>query len=773
MGTDTISRVSEFNAEERPPRGEKWLSVPISARALAALLLCLAAPAAELARWDAAGARGITLARGPDAGYTVQDGLAVIHPVNDYFRRAAFLVRLEQKPEGRCWLAIEYLDRGYALISIEPGVPHSRQSGVARLDTGAFRHAVFAFDRLPAAEFRVHGIEKLRSVSLHDAPPPVQPPPVVKPALRFSRPGQRVTTAGADASTPEGLPEALATLRNLLPLARALGFNGIESYVKWNFIERSPGVFNWSFYDAVVDEIEKAGMQWFPLLIAGSAYALPDWYFEMEGNTGFVCLEHGITSEIPSIFCHHQDRYVERFLKAFGQHYGGRKALLGVRLGPSGNYGEAQYPARGAWGYRGRPLHTHIGYWAGDRCAAPDFRAWLRRRYPDIQQLNAAWEDRFPSWEQVAPFLPLTAVSERKRIDFADWYMDAMSDWCAQWAEWARAALPRAVIHQSSGGWGPIEIGTDYTHQARTMARLKGGVRLTNESDNFPQNFAITRMASSAARFYGAALGYEPGGFGSARGVVARLFNAATNDAEHLFYYHPNLLGNDQAVNAWLRHASLLDRRAKPLLDVAAFYPDTAVKLDDEPLRYLWASAFLSRVEAMRSTLDFDYLSEPMVLDGALDRFKVLLFLWGHVTEKPVLERIVRWVESGGTLIYPERPRGPLRTVDGDLTVWKRWKSGHTGQGRVIFFPGDPEPGQPYARFVRDELRKINTLRPATAAALRLEKPADVYWSLLESGELWLLNFSDDPAEVRLPSGRRLQLAPYTILCIPWPDTAG
>ena len=732
-------------------------------RVLAALLLCLAAHAAELARWDAAGARGLTLVRGAEADYRLESGLAVIQPVNDYFRRAAFVVRLERRPEGRAWLAFEYLDRGYALISIEPGVPQSKQSGVARLNSGGFRRAIFEYERLPGTELRIHGLERLRSITLHDAAPPAQPLPAVTPAVRFTRPSQRVTTAGADAATPEGLPEALASLHNLLPLARALGFNAIESYVKWNFVERSPGVFDWSYYDAVVAEIEKAGLQWFPLLIAGSAYALPDWYYGSKDNAGFVCLEHNLGNAIQSIFCHTQDRYVERFLTEFGKHYAGRKALLGVRLGPSGNYGEAQYPARGAWGYRGQPIHTHIGYWAGDRCAAPDFRAWLRRRYPDIQKLNAAWGDRFDSFEQVAPFLPVTAAVERKRIDFADWYLGAMSDWCAQWAAWARAAMPQTVIHQSSGGWGPIEIGTDYTHQARTMARLKGGIRLTNESDNFPQNFAITRMASSAARFYGAALGYEPGGFGSLRGVVARLFNTATNNGEHLFYYHSNLYGNDQAIGAWLEHAALLDRRAAPLIDVAAFYPDTAIKLDDEPLRYLWASAFLSRAEAMRSSLDYDYVSEPMILEGALERFKVLLFLWGHITEKPVLERIARWVEAGGTLIYPERPRGPLQTVEGDLTVWRRWKSGQTGHGRVIFFPGDPEPGQPYARFVRDELRKLPNLRPATAAALRMEKPADVYWSLLETGELWLLNFSDDPAEVRLADGRTVRLAPYAI----------
>lgn len=687
----------------------------------------------------------------------------MVVPVRDYFRRAAFLLRSEKAAPAPVWLVLEHPDRGYGLITIAGrGVSVRDQRSVARLNTGRRRRAAFELAGVDAGGLiRIEGLDRLRAAWLTDAAPVMEPPPLVEPALRLHRDVELVTTAGADAERPEQLPAALARLRELLPLARALGFNGIESYVKWDFVERTPGVFDWSFYDAVVAEIERHGLRWFPLLIVGSAYTLPEWYYFSQENVGFVCLEHRLRNDIQSIFAHTQDRYVRRFLQEFGKHYGGRKVLLGVRLGPSGNYGEAQYPARGEWGWRGKPIHTHIGYWAGDPHARRDFQNWLRQRYGSIQDLNRAWGERYEAFEQIEPFLPVTAAVRRKRIDFADWYMGAMSEWCAQWAVWARQALPQAVIHQSSGGWGPIEIGTDYTHQARVMARLKGGVRLTNESDNYPQNFAITRMASSAARFYGARLGYEPGGFGSARGVAARLFNMITNGGDHLFFYHGNLYGNDQAIATWLEHAPWLDRRARPVVDVAAFYPDTAIKLDDEVLRYLWASAFLSRAEAMRSTVDFDYVSEPMIREGALEHYRVLLFLWGHITERDVLDRIADWVERGGVVIYPERPRGLLETVEGDLSVSRRWREGRTGKGRVIFFAGDPEPGEPYARFVRDRLRGLGQLRPEVRRALAIEKPHWVYWSVLENGLLALLNFGDDPATLRI-GARTLVLAPYT-----------
>lgn len=192
-------------------------------------------------------------------------------------------------------------------------------------------------------------------------------------------------------------------------------------------------------------------------------------------------------------------------------------------------------------------------------------------------------------------------------------------------AIWSREALPHTQIHQSSGGWGPVQIETVTTYQARSMSRIKGGIRLTNESDDYPDNFTITRMASSAARFYGAQLGYEPGGFGSARGVMARLYNAVTTGAVHLFYYLGNLTANDQAIDAWMKHGRS-KQRAKPVVEVAAFSSDTALKLDDEVVRYRWGSTFFTVARAFRELFDFDYVSEQMISDGALPHYKILVF---------------------------------------------------------------------------------------------------------------------------------------------------
>jgi hypothetical protein len=722
---------------------------------------------AEIARWEAASPRvgGIQLEEAAGSDWRIEKigtrKVARLKPSSDYYTCAAYHLSLPSASSGKLWLIIEFLDRGYGLITLSPGVPETRQWSVARVNTGRARRAVFSYDQSPPPQrLRVEGLDYLHAVVLTDQEPPIEQTPLVESVVKFALHSERVSSAAGDAASPDLVTNVLAGLRNQLPLIRAIGFNGVETYVRWGWVERKPGVYDWSYYDAILNEIEQHGLQWFPMLLAGSGYALPAWLHDATNNFGFKCLEHGLAHDTQTIFDPFQAEYASHFIAEFGQHYGNRKSLLGIRLGPSGDYGEAQYPAKGP-GYGFRQGHTHIGYWAGDDFAQAAFRDHLKKKYGGVSALNAAWGSGYENFSQISTFLPITAVARRKRLDFADWYMGAMSEWCEQWAVWSRAALPDTVIHQSSGGWGPVEIGTDYSYQARSMSKVHGGLRLTNEGDDFPDNFTITRMASSAARFYGIPLGYEPGGFGSKRGVMARLFNAVTTSGVHLFYYLGNLTANDQALDAWLKYSPFLDQRANPVIDVAAFYPDTALKLDDELVRYRWASTFFTVGRTLREQVDFDYASEQMILDGALDRYKVLLFLWGAVTEQSVLERMDQWVRQGGILVFAPHPRGNPSTVEGDSSIAQKWLAGDTGQGRVVLWRGDLIPSQSYAEFVRELLLKTPSLRPQIRAALQMEKSTSVFWSVLENGKLALLNFSSRPATAHLVNGKTIKIAPY------------
>ncbi|HOJ11466.1 MAG TPA: hypothetical protein PK733_12865 [Clostridiales bacterium] len=660
-------------------------------------------------------------------------------------------------------------------------------AGYTLVGTGRIRHVVFilsnpAFGRgCHGADVMVFGIRNILSAKLvkgvceeaiETARAERPSPEECKPLINLNRPLQLVSTAGIDSHVNDdiaaSLKHSLENMREICPLIRVLGFNGVESYVKWNFIEYEKGTFDYRYYDAIIEFAAQYGLGWFPLLIGGSGYALPEWYHDSEGFTGFACLEHGESNDIPTIFNDHQIDPVSNYLYKFGRHYNGNENVLGVRLGPSGNYGESQYPATGNWGYKGTWQHMHIGWWAGDKDASTKFREFLKKRYNnDITKLNALWKEEYNSFDELETFLPSSAFVPRKRKDFTDWYVFEMTDWCEKWAIWTREYLKTCDIYQSAGGWGFIESGTDFTDQTRSMIKVNGGIRATNEDESYVLNFCITRMLSSAARFYGVDFGTEPAAFCSARGFIGRLYNIIVNNGAHFFTYHPNFVFNDQGINKWLKYASLLERRAHPVIEVAVLYPDTMTKLEDATLRHLDGSAWFSQVITLRSQLDFDYCSEQMILDGALEGYKVLVFLSrfqdGELIENKPLVEIDQWIRSGGTAIYCSVHHKGVCSVEGDYTIFNRWMAGDTGKGRVIVLGVDREPVSRSTTAIKQALLQLDILGANTRKMLTMEKSEHVYASVLESGDFALLNFSYTPERVSIEGAPPINMEPVSI----------
>ena len=745
---------------------------------------------------------GITLVQSKKSPYIFRtlDSVPVVAPGKnpEYLLRKAVRLRVDLKvpPTDTVTVVLEHMDDNIGLIEVhyDNGQPISGKSaesnpvyaaaqalaGYTCTGTGKRRHAVFVLSKPSfqhrqedGADISIEGVSSLYSVTLiagkNDeaiAQARREIPTSVPPRFTLKRPMDFVTTAGAHKGTKEDLPATFDAMHELCPVVQTLGFTGIESYVTWNNVEPEKGRFDWSYYDGVALEARKYGLKWFPLLIVGSSYSLPKWFHDSSENVGFQCLEHHKGNNIQSIFCENQTPYVKNFLTAFGTHYEPMDVLLGVRLGPSGNFGESQYPAGGNWGYAGELEHIHVGWWAGDPNATLRFREYLKKKYATIEALNNAWSEKYASFDAVETFIPQFAETQRKRKDFVDWYMDAMTAWCERWDVWAREAMPKTPIYQSSGGWGFVESGTDFTDQTKSMTKMNGGIRATNETDSYAQNFYATRMLSSSARFYGVPFGTEPAGFNSARGVVARIYNILVNNGQHLFYYDGNLLANDQATTKWLELAPLLDQRDEPFIEVAALYPDTKSKLDDGLFRNLYSFSFNERVAALRPQLDFDFCSERMILDGALDRYKVLLFLWSDVLEPEVLQKIDGWVRAGGKVIYPYWGRMPLTTPEGDYSVYNRWLTGDCGKGKVVFDRGDRAPAHRYTDFIADQLRTMKDLDPLTQHMLRAKKPDEVYVSVLKNGTFAILNYTDKPARVMIPGTGSEKVASYSIKLI-------
>ena len=723
-------------------------------------------------------------------------------PLNtDYFQRNGIYFRVDDSfPSDveEAFLIIEHMDKNISLIQVrfdanrseneksmsDPAYTTDESSGVGYtcLGTGKQRRTIFRLDK-PAfrhrqkfgADIKIEGVNSLTGITLKTVldkneweKVKEEIPTDIQPQIKFSKPLQLVTSVGVPSKFNDDVEPMLDRMHEFCPVAQTLGFTAFESYVHWGVVESEKGRFDWSYYDAMVDKASDYKLKWFPLIIVGSAYTLPEWYHDSPQNVGFVCQEHNKRNNIQSIFCNNQIPYVKDFLNEFGSHYQNRDELLGIRLGPSGNFGESQYPAGGNWGYKGQREHIHIGWWAGDDYAVLRFREYLVNKYGNIHALNQGWGENFTTFDNVQTFIPQFAESNRKRKDFVDWYMWAMTDWCEKWGLWARQSMPNISIYQSAGGWGFVESGTDFTDQTKSMSKIDGGVRCSNETDSYVQNFYATRMISSAARFYGVDFGAEPAGFGSPRGLVGRIYNVLINNGDHLFYYYGNILSSDQGVAKWLENALLLDQRDDPVIEVAALYPDTKSKLDDGVFRNLYAFTFNQRAADLRSHLDYDFCSERMILDGALQQYKVLLFLWNDIVEAYAIDAIDEWVRQGGTVIYPYwvRSRMPLQTIEGDYSVFKRWLNGDTGKGKVIFHTETREPVHRYSNFIKKNLLEMDNLDPLTVKMLTVEKPLNVYISALKNGTLAVLNYNDEVKTITVSGQNSVQMKPYSIKII-------
>lgn len=735
-----------------------------------------------------------TLANREITRFVDHSGTQTLHiaPDTDAYVKVAWEFRLSAPPfpgSDKLVLEVEYFDDGAGVI--QPTLLANddfkgtytaplRSVSFTRLNQQRVRHALFEFDnpRLPADDtvhphLRIAGLQGLIALRAHPAVNEARwqalaeaVPRLVDPMLTLERPMKITCTIGIpDVGDPPSLETALNNVREYGPLARLMGFTSAECFVRWNLIETQLGQFDFTHYDTIVAAIRERGLKWYPNLVVTSAFALPTWYLESEENVGFRCLEHNEENAVPTIWNAANLRHVKRVLNAFGDHYEPTGILEAVRLGPSGNFGEAQFPAGagGALGVRGQRMHAHIGWWAGDAYARKDFQDYLRSRYGSTGALNAAWDEDFTTFEAVAPQLPETYRTRQGRLDMTGWYTDSMARWCDQWAQAAREALPNTPIYQSSGGWGFREAGTDFSGQAESMRAVAGGIRLTNETDSFEQNFYATRLAATAARLYGIGLGYEPAGYHSARGVVARFFGIVTTNGDNLYTRHNVLFEPSFCVDNWLRDFHLLDLRADPVIDVAVYYPETMNQLDDGTFRHLYAWGFNTRAAEVRRRVDTDFLDERLIRQGYLDRYKALVFCWGNFIEPDVQQIIDRWIRVGGCVIYPTYPRVPQETIDGDQSLFLAWEAGDTGDGVFHRFRGDMEPITLYGDYIESILRGMDNLHPLTMQALAVEHPDRVFVSALEDGSLVILNYREDGAKVRLEGRLDEEMPGYTV----------
>jgi hypothetical protein len=440
-----------------------------------------------------------------------------------------------------------------------------------------------------------------------------------------------------------------------LDALKSLGVTSIQTYIYWNKVEKTPGVLDWSEYDADVAVFRKHGLKWVPFVIIGPWYVTPEFVRQDPRIVRFRCLEHDRESAMPSIWCERTREYVRTYLRAFAEHYRPMGVIESVDLGITGDYGEAIYSVIGNWP---GAYHSHVGYWCGDALAVADFRRAMRNLYPGgIAAFNLAWHSRYASFDEVKPFLPTQAPSEHAWQELLRWYRGAMTSYADFCLASARDAFPDSDLYLCTGGDMAPEHGSDFSAQAQAAARYHAGVRITNEASSFPMNLRLTRMVDSAARFYGAYVGHEPANTVTPTGMLGRIFNAVTSGARQFFFYDTPevLVAKDGRYvpgesGTYLQRCSGWLKTVHARVETAVYYPNPysrETKCDRQD--------FSDLASQIRRFIDYDFVDDRLIQDGALRGKSILIVAGAEVMDAATASRIEQWTREGGIVFVLDR----------------------------------------------------------------------------------------------------------------------
>ncbi len=476
----------------------------------------------------------------------------------------------------------------------------------------------------------------------------------------------------ARASVQPGMQLCAGVGKLTLDQARHLkniGFTSVEQYVTWETIEnKGEGEWDFSAWDEQVAILKTVGLKWVPFLIAGPAYAMPDWYREHVDFEGLRCLEHNIETKIHSIWAPRWRGWVERYIAKFAEHYRDSGVIQWPLLGITGDFGEALMPAwHGNWPTQIAGLyHAHGGYWCADRFAQSDFRARMAERYPTVADLNAAWGTHFPSFGAVSmPDLaidplegfrvdeytepgsfPIHSVADRRRwLDFIDWYRASMTEYADFWMEVVSKHFPGTPVYLCTGGRGEQWQASEFSQQCKVAARRRGGVRITNEASVYAMNFLVTNWVSSAGSYYGSQFSFEPAGQVTEKGIVCRIYNATATGANELHYYEGNIMDREDKPGLLMKNLEHL-YRSQPVKPIGVLYPDVPMIFDDVS----WTDVIKS-FTLLRDYTDFVFVDDLTIADGILKTIKVAVICCGGIYRQATLDALAAWVNQGGILV--------------------------------------------------------------------------------------------------------------------------
>ena len=466
----------------------------------------------------------------------------------------------------------------------------------------------------------------------------------------------------------------------------AAGFDTVQLWAIWGWVEVQRGTFVWDDYDRIMDRAHEVGLK---VIISTIAEMQPTWVLRDFPSAGVVDHLGRVT---PS---------TTRVEVQVGVTPGGSLDDPRVRDAMRTFFTEAAlhfsaHPALFAWDAwnENRWAMESNGYLDYSPASTEAFHEWLRGKYGDLQGVAIAWRKRFSTWDDVQPGrkpgLPYTDLVEFQ--SFLSWR-------CAQHMKFRyesiRTADPTTPIYAhcgepsvSSPGWAfeqAMSRGNDFE-----LADQLDGYGCSNFPHVTEMNVLDLGIRIEATR---AAAGKKPfwlselqGGGGKTGLHVQKpvggpeqqrwVWNGIARGAKGIviWSWRDEILGRESGGFGFIgsdgnreerlrllpitsaqirRHADLIDNYRPDA-------PQAAVLFSQQNYEIEWAQDGEGAFQAAHSVLGwlkaFEELQVPyeLVDPNHLERLadcKLLVLPWPLSIPEPAMERIRDWVAAGGHLV--------------------------------------------------------------------------------------------------------------------------
>lgn len=193
---------------------------------------------------------------------------------------------------------------------------------------------------------------------------------------------------------------------------RDAGMHAVQFWALWGWIESKVGVYRYDDYDELISQAEGKGLK---VILSTIAEIHPFWIHRVVPDSRMIdhlgrpvmsCCRGEVNVGLTPGGCFDNPRVAEKmtaFLGNIASRYAGLSSLIGWDC-----WNETRWAVH-ADGYVCRCEHT-----------LREFRRWLDERHGGLEGLNAAWQRRYSSWEDVFPFkrpdLPYTDNMEFTRF---------------------------------------------------------------------------------------------------------------------------------------------------------------------------------------------------------------------------------------------------------------------------------------------------------------------------------------------------------------------